>query len=217
MEIELQYVYAGRGPLLVPVELAGVPLGPSSRFTVVDAYFDTQAFDLRRAGCSLRVRRRSDLAAPLLTWKGPSSAAAGRARSRSELELEIEDDPDDGAALESALARHGLRDEVAAAAGAHDGLAVYGRVRNERSSHDYVDEVDGLELVWDRLDFGRGAPEVRLEVEAKREPSARLMERADAELRVALGDRLAPAPHGKSRELGLRLFPDDYPRGVPTG
>ena len=71
MEVELQFVYRGRGPLLVPIRLADLELDGSSAEVLLDMYFDTESLELRRAGCSLRVRSSDAEARPRLTFKGP--------------------------------------------------------------------------------------------------------------------------------------------------
>ena len=65
VEIELQYLYLGSAPPLVPTELAGFTLAESQSFAILDTYFDTDALELRRAGCSLRVRQAHNLPAPV--------------------------------------------------------------------------------------------------------------------------------------------------------
>ena len=48
MEIELQYLYTGSEPLVIPVELAGFALANSASFDIRDSFFDTDSLALRR-------------------------------------------------------------------------------------------------------------------------------------------------------------------------
>ena len=48
MEIELQYLYTGDEPLLVPAELANFSLAGSALFDIRDTFFDTGELALRR-------------------------------------------------------------------------------------------------------------------------------------------------------------------------
>jgi inorganic triphosphatase YgiF len=210
VEIELQYLYRSADKMMVPAELAGFALAGSLQFEIVDAFWDTHEFALRRAGCSLRVRRQSNLPHPVLTWKGPSERRDDGARQREEVEVPIDRVPTGGADLVEILQRYSLWELVSTPAGI--GLDVelecIGELRNRRSSHLYVQGLHQLELTWDRVAYPVGEPEVRMEVEAKRQRAARFIAAVDAELRQLYGKRLAPAPHGKAKELCRRLYPD---------
>jgi hypothetical protein len=210
VEIELQYLYDADGAELVPVELAGFALAGSTRFHLLDPYHDTEALDLRRAGCSLRVRQAHDLGAPRVVWKGAAARRADGSKERDETEIPLDEVPADGDALARLLTRFHLWEAIAAAAGIDAGTPLHaiGDLRNHRSSHTYVQGLHRLELTWDRLVYPVGPPETRVEVEARTESEARFLERVDAELRELFGRRLTPATQGKSRELCGRLYPD---------
>src|SRR4051794_35071868 len=92
MEVELQFLYRGEPPLVVPTRLADLELHRSRTISILDTYFDTASLDLRRGGCSLRVRQAENVASPLLTLKGPSRKRTG-AKRRYEAEVEIEELP----------------------------------------------------------------------------------------------------------------------------
>jgi hypothetical protein len=51
VEVELQYVYRGNFPPVVPIVLAGLELRRSTPLALVDTYFDTETLDLRRSRC----------------------------------------------------------------------------------------------------------------------------------------------------------------------
>src|SRR4051794_11037559 len=89
MEVELQYVYRGNKPPLVPTELAHLALAGSESFVVTDTYYDTESLVIRRAGCSLRIRSADNRASSCLTWKGPSKRRRGGGKQREEIELPI--------------------------------------------------------------------------------------------------------------------------------
>ena len=50
--------------------LADLELARSTHFSLLDTYYDTEALDLRRSGCSLRVRQSDGSVLPRLTLKG---------------------------------------------------------------------------------------------------------------------------------------------------
>jgi inorganic triphosphatase YgiF len=210
MEIELQYLYRSSDPIMVPAELAGFALAESLSFEIIDRFFDSSELEIRRAGCSLRVRRQSNLPHPLLTWKGPSERRADGARQREEVEVPIDHVPTDGAEIVDTLRRYSLWELVRDAAGLDDDVDIepIGELKNRRSSHLYVQGMHRLELAWDRLTYPVGDPQVRLEVETKRQRSSRFMTDVDAELRRLFGKRLARAEHGKAKELCVRLYPE---------
>lgn len=212
-EVELQYVYRGDGPLVVPVELASLTLAASERFDVVDSYFDTKQLDLRRAGCSLRVRQTGNEPLPILSLKGPSKPDSKRGhngKKRREIEVPVESIPQETDELTDLLRRVELLDVVRKAADLEDDAALchIGVIRNDRSIHRYVNGLHELELNWDRLEYPVGPPEIRLELEVKWEHAERALAKADAELRRLLGDQLAPPDRGKVRELCERLYPE---------
>lgn len=212
MEIELQYLYRSNDAMMVPAELAGFALAESLTFEIVDAFWDTHDLTLRRAGSSLRVRRQSNLPHPILTWKGPSERREDGARQREEVEVPIDHVPDDPTEIIATLRRYHLWDIVGAAGGIGQDaeLEIIGELKNRRSSHLYVQGLHRLELAWDRVTFPVGKPEPRLEVEAKRQAAARFLSDVDAELRTLYPGKLVPAPHGKAKELCLRLYPDMF-------
>ena len=210
MEIELQYLYRDSEGLLVPAEIAGFALAESLTFEITDSFYDTPDLRLRLSGCSLRVRRQSNLAHPVLTWKGPSERRDDGARQREEVEVPIDHVPADGSELSAILERYHLWSLVAAPAAIDTGTALedIGGLRNRRSAHTYVQGLHRFELTWDRVTYPLGEPELRLEVEAKRQGAARFMADVDQELRAVYGKRLQPAPHGKAREMCRRLYPE---------
>jgi hypothetical protein len=210
MEVELQFVYEGDGPLVVPVRLADLDLDQSKVGVLLDTYYDTEALDLRRAGCSLRVRQ-SDLAPkPRLTFKGPSRKRSGVKR-RQEIELPIESVPADAGEMRAVLRALDLDRTIQQAAGLGGPIAPHpiGELRSRRSHHRYVHGLHRLELTWDELEFPTGPPQVRVEVEARTEPAERLLARAAEELLALLGKARLTAPErGKTRELCERLYPE---------
>jgi len=212
VEIELQYLYRSPDKMMVPAELAGFALAESLQFEIVDAFWDTPDFALRRAGCSLRVRRQSNLPHPVLTWKGPSERRDDGARQREEVEVPIDRVPVDGSDLLEILRRYSLWQLVSAPAeiDLEVALECIGELRNRRSSHLYVQGLHQLELTWDRVAYPVGEPEVRMEVEAKRQRAARFIAAVDLELRKLYGKRLVTAPHGKAKELCRRLYPEVF-------
>jgi inorganic triphosphatase YgiF len=197
---------------MVPAELAGFALAESLSFEIVDAFWDTHNLELRQAGCSLRVRRQSNLPHPLLTWKGPSERRDDGARQREEVEVPIDHVPTDADEILEVLRRYHLWELVAPHAALPDDvrLEMIGELKNRRSSHLYVQGLHRLELAWDRITYPVGEPEARLEVEAKRQRAARFMADVDRELRAVYGKRLQPAGHGKAKELCRRLYPDVF-------
>ena len=212
-EVELQYVYRGDGPLVIPVELASLTLATSERFDVVDSYFDTKQLDLRRAGCSLRVRQSGNEPLPILSVKGPSKPDAKRGhngKKRREIEAPVESIPQEPDELAEVLRQVELLDVVRAAAGLADDavLCHIGLIRNDRSTHRYVNGMHELELTWDRLEYPVGPGQTRVELEVKWEHAERALARADAELRELFGDDLVQAERGKVRELCERLYPE---------
>lgn len=213
VEIELQYLYDSDDPVMVPAELAGFALAESLRFDVLDTFFDTHELELRRAGCSLRVRKQSNLPHPLLTWKGPSERRPDGARQREEIEVPIDTVPTEGGEIVEALRRYGMWEMVHTEAGlpADVELERIGELKNRRSSHLYVQGLHRVELTWDRLTFPLGEPQTRLEVETKRRRSAAFISQIDEELKALFGKRLRQARHGKAKELCVRLYPDAFP------
>lgn len=210
MEVELQFVYEGDGPLLVPVRLADLDLERSTVGFLLDTYYDTETLDLRRAGCSLRIRQSELALQPRLAFKGPSRKRSGVKR-RHELELEIDSVPADGEEVRRVLHTLQLEQTIARLAGLDGSVAPHpiGDLRSRRSHHRYVHGLHRLDLTWDELEFPTGPPQVRLEVEARSEPAERLLERAAAELRKLFGeDRLTAPARGKTRELCERLYPE---------
>jgi inorganic triphosphatase YgiF len=212
VEIELQYLYRSSDPMMVPAELAGFALAESLSFEIIDSFWDTHDLDLRRSGCSLRVRRQSNLPHPILTWKGPSERREDGARQREEVEVPIDHVPEDPDEIVGTLRRYHLWELLAPPAGLDDAaeLEMIGGLKNRRSSHLYVQGLHRLELAWDRVTFPVGEPEPRLEVEAKRQRAARFMKDVDAELHTLYPGKLVPAAHGKAKELCLRLYPDMF-------
>jgi hypothetical protein len=210
VEIELQYLWEGEGAELVPIELAGFALAESASFDILDTYYDSYRLELRRAGCSLRVRQAQNASRPRLVWKEAASRGPSGAKQREETEIPLDQVPPDGAALAGVLARFHLWKAIAEATGMDEGTPLHaiGELRNSRSSHTYVQGLHRLELTWDRLTYPVGPAEVRVEVEARSESAGRFLERVDAELRELFGKSLRPATQGKSRELCVRLYPD---------
>src|SRR3954451_15220917 len=89
MEVELQFVYRGEGPLVVPTLLGDLELRRSRAISILDTYYDTAALDLRRSGWSLRVRQAENVVSPRLTLKGPARKRTGGKR-RYEAEIVTE-------------------------------------------------------------------------------------------------------------------------------
>jgi hypothetical protein len=209
LEIELQFLYRGGEPLLLPTHLAGFPLADSRATDLLDTYFDTRELDLRRAGCSLRLRQGLGAPQPLLVFKGPAQRREDGAKEREEVEVPTDRVPKDGAELATVLEDEALWETIHRASGL-DGLELHeiGRLSNSRSSHDYVHGLHRLELTWDRLEYPVGEREVRVEVEAHSRSSGRYLGQAGEELRAIFGKDLVPARQGKSRELCVRLYPE---------
>src|SRR3954468_4949581 len=122
VEIELQYLYRSSDAMMVPAELAGFALAESLSFEIVDSFWDTHDLELRRAGCSLRIRRQSTLPHPLLTWKAPSEWREDGARQREEVEVPIDHVPADAAEIVETLHRYHLWELVAPPLGLGDDL-----------------------------------------------------------------------------------------------
>ena len=209
MEVELQYVYGGNAPPMVPTRLADLELAGSTHFSLLDTYYDTVALDLRRRGCSLRVRQSDGSVLPRLTLKGPSRQRSA-AKARYEFEMEIAKLPgeiDDIRDLLRALDLLGELQRLAASATGQE-LHAIGALRNRRSEHRYEHGLHRLDLTWDELEYPTGPPQTRLEVEAHSDVAARLLEQAATELAALFGDELQPPVRGKTRELCERLYPE---------
>ena len=208
MEIELQYLYTGDEPLLVPAELANFSLAGSALFDIRDTFFDTGELALRREGCSLRIRRQSNLPTPFLTWKGPSTRRADRAREREEIEFTVDHIPVDGDEMLEMVEAAGLLKRLPAALGRTPSLALIGELENRRSTHDYVQGLHHVELCWDRLRFPLGPTQIRLELETKNDYAGRFIGDFDRELREIFNGALSDAEYGKAKELCVRLYPE---------
>jgi len=208
MEIELQYLYTGDEPLVVPAELASFSLATSEIFDIRDTFFDTPSLDLRMAGCSLRIRRQSNAPTPFFTWKGPSVRRSDHAREREEIEFPVDRIPADGAEMAEMLHAAKLLKKVKGALGDLPDLAVIGELENRRSTHDYIQGLHRVELCWDRLRFPLGSPQIRLELETQSSASGRFIGAFDQELRAMFGKQLIEAEHGKAKELCVRLYPE---------
>jgi CYTH domain len=209
MEVELQLVYLGDGPPVVPTRLADLELGRSRPIALVDTYYDTDLLALRRSGCSLRIRQRDDVVRPRLTLKGPSRKRSG-AKSRYEVEVKIELLPADISDISELLDGLGLLGDLQrlACLSRSGELKPIGALRNRRSEHRYEHGLHRLDLTWDELEFPRGPPETRLEVEARSELAERLLEQAATELLDLFGQELVTPERGKIRELCERLYPE---------
>ena len=209
MEVELQFVYHGGRPLVVPTSLADLELRRSAARTLLDTYFDTEALALRRAGCSLRVRQADDRLRPRLTFKGPSRKRAG-AKRRHESEIEIGSLPAANDEIVAVLRDNGLQTTIRkfAAFEFDSELRPIGQLRNRRSEHRYAHGLHRLDLTWDELEFPTGAPQIRLEIEARSESAERLLQKAEAEVMDLFGENLRPPELGKTRELCERLYPE---------
>ena len=210
MEIELQYLYTGDGPLIVPVELANFTLATSQIFDIRDSFFDTNNLDLRRAGCSLRVRRQSNLPKPILTWKGPSTRRPDRAREREEIEAPVDHIPSDGDEMVEMIAATGLLEKVAGVLDTTSQLELIGELENRRSTHDYIQGLHRVEMCWDRLRFPLGPTQIRLELETQSDAAGRFISAFDEELRTLLNGDLSDAEYGKAKELCVRLYPEMF-------
>jgi hypothetical protein len=209
VEVELQFVYQGAAAPMVPTRLADLELRRSAHFSLLDTYYDTEALDLRRDGCSLRIRQSDGEVLPRLTLKGPSRKRSG-AKIRYEAEMEIEQLPAEIDDIREVLASLGLLGELARLAAPAAGVELHpiGELRNRRSEHRYAHGLHRLDLTWDELEFPTGPPQTRLEVEAHPDVPLRLLEQASAELTALYGDDLAPPDRGKTRELCERLYPE---------
>jgi inorganic triphosphatase YgiF len=209
MEVELQFVYHGGRPLVVPTSLADLELRRSSVRTLLDTYFDTETLDLRQAGCSLRVRQADDWLRPRLTFKGPSRKRAG-AKHRHESEVKIESLPASNDEIVNVLRDNSLETVVRKLAAFEFGaeLRPIGQLRNRRSEHRYAHGLHRLELTWDELEFPTGEPQIRLEIEARSDSAERLLQKAEAEVMDLFGEDLSPPELGKMRELCERLYPE---------
>jgi putative Mg2+ transporter-C (MgtC) family protein len=209
VEVELQYLYTGDEPEVVPIELAGLGLARSTTRDIADLLLDDDRLSLRRARCSLRIRRTLSHQ-PRLIWKGPSSRREDGAKSRFEHALVLDVVPADGHEVRRVLEEAGLWETVAATASLRDTVELHaiGELRNHRSAHHYRSGLHELELVWDRLTYPVGPPETRMEVESVTAASSALLEKADAELQALFGSDLEPPTRGKCRELCGRLYPE---------
>src|SRR3954447_8996568 len=107
MEVELQFLYRGEEPLVVPMRLGDLELRRSRPNSILDTYYDTESLDLRRSGCSLRVRQAENVVRPLLTLKGPSKKRTGGKR-RFEAEIEIDQLPSEIGDMRALLREVGL-------------------------------------------------------------------------------------------------------------
>jgi hypothetical protein len=209
VEVELQYVYQGKTAPLVPTRLADLELGRSTHFSLLDTYYDTADLDLRRNGCSLRIRQSDGAVLPRLTLKGPSRQRGG-AKARYEAEMEIAKLPgeiEDIRNLLRALDLLGQLEGLTPAARGQE-LHAIGALRNRRSEHRYEHGLHRLDLTWDELEFPTGPPQTRLEVEAHSDVAERLLEQAAGELTALFGDDLQLPERGKTRELCERLYPE---------
>jgi inorganic triphosphatase YgiF len=209
MEVELQFLYRGRGPLLVPIRLADLELRRSNATVLLDTYFDTESLELRRAGCSLRIRQSEAEDRPRLTFKGPSRKR-NDVKRRHETEVEIGLSPANDSELRTLLRDLDLDRAVRRFAGLDDEAALHpiGQIRNRRSQHRYAHGLHRLDLTWDELEFPTGPEQTRLEVEAQGEGAERLLEQAAKELTGLFADDLVAPDRGKTRELCERLYPE---------
>jgi uncharacterized protein YjbK len=209
VEVELQYLYTGSAAPLVPTRLADLELGRSRHFTLLDTYYDTEQLELRRNGCSLRVRQSDDAVLPSLTLKGPSRRRSG-AKARYEIEVEIAKLPAEIEDIRELLGALDLLEELERLAESAKGLELHpiGALRNTRSQHRYEHGLHRLDLTWDELQFPTGPNQTRLEVEANSDVAARLLEQAAAELEALFGAKLVTPDKGKTRELCERLYPE---------
>jgi len=209
MEVELQFLYRGEEPLVVPIRLGDLELRRSRPNSILDTYYDTESLGLRRAGCSLRVRQAENVIRPLLTLKGPSRKRTGGKR-RYEAEIEIERLPPQITDMNALLRDVDLLKEVQSLADLAElpVLVPVGALRNRRSEHRYEHGLHRLDLTWDELEYPTGPPETRLEVEAYSKTAERLLDRVVGELHAIFGDGLVEPGRGKTRELCERLYPE---------
>jgi hypothetical protein len=209
MEAELQFIYRGGGPLLVPTRLADLELRRSNAAVLLDTYFDTESLELRLAGCSLRVRRSDAEDGPRLTFKGPSRKR-GNVKRRHETEVELDALPTEHRAMRLLLSQLQLDEVIRRFTGLEGEVAPHpiGQLRNRRSQHSFTHGLHRLDLTWDELEFPSGPPQTRVEVEARSEPAVRLLGLAAKELSELFGDDLVPPDRGKTRELCERLYPE---------
>ncbi len=209
VEVELQYIYRGNTAPLVPTRLADLELGRSTHFSLLDTYYDTEGLDLRRNGCSLRIRQSDGEVLPRLTLKGPSRPRGG-AKARYESETEIARLPGEIDDIRDLLRALDLLTELERLVETASGreLHAIGALRNRRTEHRYEHGLHRLDLTWDELEFPTGPPETRLEVEAHSDVAARLLEQAAAQLTTLFGEELQPPDRGKLRELCERLYPE---------
>jgi hypothetical protein len=144
-----------------------------------------------------------------LTFKGPSRKRAG-AKRRHETEIKIRSLPTTDDEIVAALRDNGLEMVIRkfAAFEFDSGLHPIGQLRNRRSEHRYAHGLHRLELTWDELEFPTGAPQIRLEIEARSESAERLLQKAEAEMMDLFGENLSPPELGKTRELCERLYPE---------
>jgi uncharacterized protein YjbK len=209
VEVELQFMYVGERPLVVPIRLCDLELHRSRATSILDTYYDTAELDVRRTGCSLRVRQAESSVRPLVTLKGPSKKQT-RAKRRYEAEVEIDHLPEEIEDMTELLSGLGLLGELERLSGLSGSLDLrpIGALRNRRSEHRYQHGLHRLDLTWDELEYPTGPPEVRLEVEAASPQAERLVEEAAEELRAVLGETLLEPGQGKTRELCERLYPE---------
>jgi uncharacterized protein YjbK len=184
-------------------------LAGSTSFEIVDAYFDTADLALRRAGSSLRIRRQTNLPAPVLTWKGPATRRPDGAKEREEVEIPLDHVPADGRDVAAQLERFRLWDGVSAMTAVTPDVALegIGELRNRRSAHLYVQGLHQLELTWDRLTYPVGKPEVRLEVEVKRRWCGRAPRRRRRRAAIPVRQAARPDAVRQVHELARRLYP----------
>jgi inorganic triphosphatase YgiF len=210
MEIELQYLYSTAPRLVIPTELADFDLEESRRATILDSFWDTEQLALRRAGSTLRIREQSGSSSAVLCWKGVATRRDDGAKQRQEVEIPLESIPDDDAQMQRILQEHRLVELIRADSGIEQlpRLRDIGSLRNRRSMHTYRQGLHVVELTWDRVTYPIGDGETRLEVETKSPQAARFLTGFDADLRALYAPHLSRAPHGKSRELCRRLYPD---------
>jgi uncharacterized protein YjbK len=209
LEVELQFVFCGDGPLLVPVLLGDLELRRSKAISILDTYYDSTSLDLRRNGCSLRLRQADNVVRPLLTLKGPARQRNGGKR-RYETEVEVDHLPPKISDMSALLREMGLLRKLERLARLDDSveLVAIGELRNRRSEHRYEHGLHRLDLTWDELEYPAGPTQIRLEVEARSETAERLLEQAAYELQTVFGNRLDKPERGKARELCERLYPE---------